>query len=58
MAPSYPKLAGQNKDYLISAMKAYRDGKRNDSMAIMMAAQMMSLSDSDIEELATFYSLQ
>lgn len=56
--PAYPKLAGQNKEYLIAAIKAYRDGSRKGGMAAVMAASAMGLSDADIESLAGYYSSQ
>lgn len=52
----YPNLAGQNKEYLISALKAYRDKQRNGGMAAVMQAQAAALSDADIENLAEYYS--
>ena len=51
--PNNPNLAGQKKNYLIKAMKAYRDGKRTDPMMNSLAA---ALSDTDIENLAEYYS--
>lgn len=51
--PNYPNLAGQKQNYLIKAIKDYRDGNRKDPM---MAGMVGSLSDQDIENLAAFYS--
>jgi cytochrome c553 len=51
--PLYPHLKGQQKMYLIKALKAYRDGKRNDPM---MSSFAKSLSDDDIADLAAYYS--
>lgn len=51
--PLYPHLKGQQKMYLIKALKAYRDGERNDPM---MSSFAKSLSDGDIEDLAAYYS--
>lgn len=51
--PAWPNIAGQNKPYLISSLKAYRDGSRNNPMMSPMAK---GLSDEDIEALATHYS--
>ena len=49
----YPNLAGQKKAYLVSSMKAYKDGTRkNAEMKPMVAA----LSPKDIEELAAYFS--
>ena len=54
--PSYPNLAGQNKAYLISSLKAYKNKKRNGGMAAIMQGQAAALSDQDIENLAEYYS--
>ncbi len=51
--PSYrvPKLGGQKAAYLVAAIKGYRDGTREH---LTMAAQAASMSDQDIEDVATF----
>ena len=54
--PTYPNLAGQNKGYLVSAMKAYKAKQRSGGMAAVMQAQAAGLSDADIENLAEYYS--
>lgn len=56
LAPNYPKIKGQNKGYLVSALKAYRDGNRKNAEAMIMKAQATSLSDAEIEALAAFYA--
>lgn len=55
--PTYrvPKLAGQNKDYLVVALQAYRSGERSHPT---MRSQAASLSDQDIEEIAGFFAGQ
>ena len=58
IAPNYPKLNGQNKGYLVNALKAYRDGNRKGGLAGAMVAQAAQLSDADIEVLAAYYSSQ
>jgi len=55
-ANMYPNLAGQNKTYMINAMKAYKSKQRNGGMAAVMQGQAAALSDSDIENLAEYYS--
>lgn len=55
-ANMYPNLAGQNKTYLISALKAYKNKQRSGGMSAVMQGQAMALSDSDIENLAEYYS--
>lgn len=51
--PQWPNLAGQKEQYLIIAMKAYRDGDRNDPL---MAPISAGLSDEEIEDLAAYYA--
>ncbi len=51
--PEWPNLAGQNKPYLISSLKAYRDGTRSNPLMSPMAKP---LSDEAIETLATYFS--
>lgn len=54
--PMYPKLAGQNQPYLVSALKAYKSGDRKGAMAGMMTPNVAALSDTDIDDLASYYS--
>lgn len=49
---AFPKLAGQQLDYQIRALKAYRDGSRHSGT---MAAVAGDLSDARIEELARHF---
>lgn len=51
--PTYPVLAGQHADYMEQALKAYRDGGRNNPIMKGMAAP---LSDQDIADLSAFYA--
>ncbi len=53
---SYPKLNGQSKGYLISALKAYRAGERKGGLSVVMTGQAGALSDADIESLSAFYA--
>jgi len=55
-ANMYPNLAGQNKAYLVSALKAYKNKQRSGGMSAVMQGQAMALSDSDIDNLAEYYS--
>lgn len=51
--PSYrvPKIVGQNYEYLVAALTAYRTGERTHPT---MQAQGESLSDQDIADIARF----
>lgn len=54
--PTYPKLAGQHKDYLAHALKAYQrgsDGAYGRGNAIM-GAQAKALSNTDIQNIAAY----
>ena len=53
--PSFPKLAGQNPDYLEHSLQAYRSGKRKNPI---MAEQAKNLSDADIADLAAYFAAQ
>lgn len=53
--PMYPNLAGQKEQYLMDAIKAYKSGARENAMMKPMVA---SLSDTDIENLAAYFSSQ
>ncbi|MBL36964.1 MAG: cytochrome C [Xanthomonadales bacterium] len=55
LQPSYPRLAGQHEDYLVHALKSYRDGSRQNAV---MAGFAGNLSDQDIADLAAWYSRQ
>jgi len=49
----WPNLAGQKQGYLISQLKMFRDGQRNNAM---MSAMTKGLSDADIANLAAYYA--
>jgi cytochrome c553 len=54
--PGVPNLAGQKRDYLENALRAYRDGhtRQNDIMNAMAGP----LSDRDIVNISAYFSLQ
>ena len=58
LAPIYPKLNGQNKDYLVAALKAYKAGQRQGGLAAVMTGQAAQLSDADMDALAAYYASQ
>lgn len=51
--PSYPKLAGQYRDYLERALLDYKSGARKNAI---MAGQAQPLSRAEIENLAAYYA--
>ena len=50
----WPNLAGQQRDYLVKEISAFRDGKRVDPT--MPATLLQGLSDEQVVELADYYS--
>lgn len=54
--PSYPKLAGQHKDYLAQALRAYKRGAAaaNGRSNAIMEGQAKELSNADIENIAAY----
>ena len=51
--PRPPVLSGQQADYLVHALKQYKNGERTGNV---MTAFATSLSDADMEMLAAFYA--
>ena len=50
----WPNLAGQQVDYLIKEMTAFRDGKRVDP--VMSAAFLKGFTDQQVADIAKYYS--
>jgi cytochrome c553 len=55
VSPEFPKIAGQHADYLATALKHYKLGKRKNPI---MAAQVANLSAQDMADLAAYFSTQ
>jgi len=59
ISPTFPRLAGQQKDYLVAQLQAFRDKTRADPHAqTYMWGMAARLSDSTIDGIATYYSSQ
>jgi cytochrome c553 len=50
-----PKLGGQKKDYIVSALKEYKSGDRDFATMHAMAEQ---LSDDEMQQIADYFSKQ
>ncbi len=50
---SVPKLGGQHADYIVAALKEYKNGERSHPSMIAIAG---SLSEQDMEDLAAYYA--
>lgn len=55
MVPTFPKIAGQNEDYLIKQLKEFKTGSRVDPI---MAGIVAPLTNTDIADLAAYYASQ
>ncbi len=55
IAPTFPKIAGQNEDYLIKQLKEFKTGSRVDAV---MAGMVAPLTKADIANLAAYYASQ
>jgi len=53
--PDFPKIAGQHADYLATALRHYKLGKRKNPI---MAVQVANLSEKDMLDLAAYFSAQ
>jgi cytochrome c553 len=51
--PGSPSLAGQHAEYLVDALKAYKDGRRKHDM---MQAFVEPLGDAEIDEISFYYA--
>jgi cytochrome c553 len=52
--PEYPTLAGQEADYLMHAMEAYRSGARQHKA---MASFLSRMPEAELREVATYFAL-
>lgn len=50
--PLWPNIAGQNANYLLSQLSAFKNGTRKDPL---MTSQAMLLSDEDMRDLAVYF---
>lgn len=51
----YPKLAGQERKYLLHTLRAYQSGVRANAI---MAAQTATLTEQDLQDLAAYFAAQ
>jgi len=54
-SPTTPSLAGQDADYLVAALRAYKNGGREDETMKALAA---SVDDAALKDLAAYYAAQ
>ena len=52
LLPVYPKLAGQNADYLLAQLKDIKSGARNNGQTAAMKAIMVNVDETEMKTLA------
>lgn len=52
--PAYPKLVGQNKEYLVAQMLDIKSGARANGQSVVMKGIMAMVSDEEIEAIADY----
>ena len=55
MIPTFPKIAGQYQDYLYHALKAYKNGERNNAI---MSGISSTLNETQMKKLSKYFSSQ
>jgi cytochrome c553 len=55
VGPEFPNLAGQYEDYLLTALRHYKNGKRRNPI---MQGQVANLTDKDMADLAAYFASQ
>ncbi|HUL94570.1 MAG TPA: cytochrome c [Usitatibacter sp.] len=55
VSPEFPNLAGQYPDYIETALKHYKNGKRKNPI---MSVQAANLTPKDMMDLAAYFSSQ
>ena len=56
LMPIYPKILGQNKDYIANQMKDIKSGARNNGMTVLMKGIMATVTDDEIEAISEWLS--
>lgn len=56
--PIYPRLAGQNEQYLLNQMKDIKSGARNNGQTAAMKGVMGMVNESEMAEIAKWLATQ
>jgi len=56
ITPSYPNLAGQNAEYLVNQLKAFKSGERKGAQSAIMAPMAANLSEQDMMDVAAYFA--
>ena len=58
LQPSYPKLGGQNADYIVLQLKAFKAQERKSGQSALMWAMAAQLNDKEMEAIAKWLQAQ
>jgi cytochrome c len=58
LLPTYPKLAGQNAEYLIQQAKDIRDGKRTNGLTSAMKPLVAQVKDDELKAISQWLASQ
>ena len=53
---AYPKIAGQNAEYLVQQLKDFKSGARNNAQSAVMKGMVASVSEDEMKEIADYLS--
>jgi cytochrome c len=56
--PTYPKVAGQTKGYLVAQMKDIKSGTRANGQSAIMVGIVSQVSDAEMDAIADWLSKQ
>ncbi|HJP45929.1 MAG: cytochrome C [Acidiferrobacteraceae bacterium] len=56
VAPNYPKIGMQNKEYTVNQLTDYKNNKRSNGLAALMVGMVAALTEEDIQKLAEYLS--
>ena len=54
LQPSYPKLAGQNADYIVAQLQAFKTQQRKSGQSALMWGMAAPLSDAEMKAIAKY----
>lgn len=58
LLPIYPKVAGQNADYLYNQLRDFKNGSRSNGQAAVMLGLMAGLNEKEMRALADWLAAQ
>jgi len=56
--PMYPRIAGQNTDYLYNQLRDIKDGSRSNGQSVVMKGIMTGVSDEEMRAIASWLATQ